>query len=56
MPFNDKMDKHRTSWQTYFLNLMGWLVLLNSVLDGQVNYIMGAVKIPQAVISKIEKK
>jgi hypothetical protein len=55
MPFINKTDKHLVGSQTHFLTPMGRLVLLNSVMDDQFNYIMGAVKL-RATIAKINKK
>jgi hypothetical protein len=43
----DKADKHLAEWQSNLLNSMGCFVLLNSVLDGHVNYIMGVVRPPR---------
>jgi hypothetical protein len=56
MPFINKTDKHLVGSQTHFLTPMGRLVLLNSVMDDQFNYIMGAVKLLCATIAKIDKK
>lgn len=56
MPFINKTDKHIAGWQTHVLTPMGRLVLLNSVIDDQVNYIMGDVKLPHVTIVKIDKK
>jgi hypothetical protein len=51
----DKADKHLAEWQSNLLNPMGCFVLLNSVLDGHVNYIMGVVR-PPVAFTRIEKK
>jgi hypothetical protein len=39
-PIIAKANKYLVGWQSSFMNPMGWLVLLNSMLGGQLNYIM----------------
>ena len=52
----DRTDKFLSSWQASLLNTMGRVVLINSVLDAQLVYIMSAMQIPQETISQIDKR
>lgn len=47
----DRTDKFLSSWQASLLNTMGRVILINSVLDAQLVYIMSAMQIPQETIS-----
>jgi len=52
----DRNDKFLSSWQASLLNNMGRVVLINSVLDSQLVYIMSAAQIPPEVIKQIDKR
>lgn len=44
------------SWQASLLNTMGRVVLINSVLDSQLNYLMSALSLPPGVIKQVAKQ
>jgi hypothetical protein len=52
----DRTDKFLSSWQASLLNNMGRVVLINSVLDSQLVYIMSATQVPPEVIKQIDKR
>jgi len=52
----DRTDKFLSSRQASLLNNMGRVVLINSVLDSQLVYIMSATQIPPEVIRQIDKR
>jgi hypothetical protein len=52
----DKTDRYLSTWQASLLNNMGRVVLINSVLDSQLVYIMSATQVPQEVIKMIDKR
>jgi len=52
----DRTDKFLSSWQASLLNNMGRVVLINSVLDSQLVYIMSAAQITPEVIKQIGKR
>ena len=51
----DKTDRFLSSWQSSLLNNMG-IVLINSVLDAQLVYIMLATQVPQETLSQINRR
>ena len=51
-----KADRYLAGWQTSLLSPMGRTVLINSVLGGQLSYVMCAVPLPPGVITKIDKR
>jgi hypothetical protein len=52
----DRTDSFLSSWQASFLNTMGRVVLINSVLDSQLVYVMSALCIPPTVIQQVDKR
>lgn len=52
----DRTDKFLSSWQPLLLNNMGRVVLINSVLDSQLVYIISATQVPPEVINQIDKR
>lgn len=54
MPTISNADKCLVEWQSKCLNPMGHLILLSFVLDGQINYIMGVMRLPDAAIDMID--
>lgn len=50
----DKADRFLSSWQASVLNNMGRVVLINSVLDSQLVYIMSATQVTLDVIKLID--
>jgi hypothetical protein len=50
----DRTDKFLSSWQASLLNTMDRVVLINSVIDSQLVYVMSAMQVPQ-VIQQIDK-
>jgi hypothetical protein len=52
----DKTDRFLSSWQASVLNNMGRVVLINSVLDSQLVYIMSATQIPPEIIKQIDRR
>ena len=55
-PLICKVDRRLASWQASLLNHQGRLVLINSVLDGLVNYMMQALPLPPGIISTIDSR
>ena len=51
-----KADKFLSSWQADLLNPMGRSVLVNSVLDSLLVYLMSSLQIPAATIELMDKK
>ena len=49
-PYISRTDRHLAGWQASFLNPMGRTVLINSVLDGQLAYLMSALILPPGVV------
>jgi hypothetical protein len=54
-PYVAKVDRHLAGWQASLLNLMGRTVLINTILDGQLSYIMSTVSLPPGAIAKFDK-
>jgi hypothetical protein len=52
----DKTDRFLSSWQASVLNNMGRVVLINSILDSQLVYIMSATQVPPNVIKLIDRR
>jgi hypothetical protein len=52
----DKTDRFLSSWQASVLNNMGRVVLINSILDSQLVYIMSATQVPPDVIKLIDRR
>lgn len=52
----DRTDKFLSSWQAAVLNNMGRAILINSVIDSQLVYIMSATQLPPEVIKLIDKR
>jgi hypothetical protein len=50
-----KIDKYLAGWQASLLNPMRCLVLINSVLDGHLNYIMIVVHLPKGVVKELDQ-
>jgi hypothetical protein len=55
-PLIAKVDKRLSGWQAALLNHQGRLVLVNSVLDGLVTYMMQALALPPGVIDLIDSR
>jgi hypothetical protein len=55
-PVRFRTDKYLAGWQMSLLNPMGHLVLINSVLDSHLNYVMGAMKMPKGTICGIDQR
>jgi hypothetical protein len=51
-----KTDKYLAGWQAALLNPMGRLVLINSVLDSQLVYIMSSQQLLPGFVKKIDNK
>lgn len=52
----DRSDKFLSTYQASLLNKMGRVVLINSVLDAQLVYIMSATQLPPDIIIKLDKR
>lgn len=52
----ERIDSFLFSWQASLLNTMGRVVLINSVLDSQLVYVMSALSIPPTAIQQIDKR
>lgn len=55
-PLISKVDRRLATWQAVLLNHQGRLTLINSVLDGIVNYIMQALALPPGIIAAIDSR
>ena len=55
-PYISRADRHLAGWQASFLNPMGRAILINSVLDGQLAYLMSALILPLGVVRQIDKR
>jgi hypothetical protein len=55
-PYIQKADRYLASWQASLLNIMGRVVLVNSVLDGQLVYFMSSLPLPTSVIQQMDKR
>ena len=51
-----KTDKYLSGWQASLPNAMGRTVLVNSVLDSALIYIMSAMLPPPGVVEKLDKR
>jgi len=51
----DKAGRRLSAWQASFLNKMGRTVLINSILDSQLVYLMSSLQLPPGMISKMDK-
>lgn len=51
-----KADRYLASWQASILNIMGRVVLVNSVLDSQLVYFMSSLPLPTSVIQQMDKR
>jgi hypothetical protein len=49
----DKTDRFLSTWQASLLNTMGRVVLIKSVLDSQLVYIISAMQVPPTVVIKL---
>ena len=56
VPYICKADRYLAGWQAALLNPMGRTVLINTVLGGQLSYVMCAMPIPPGVIAQIDKR
>jgi hypothetical protein len=52
----DRTDRFLSSWQAKLLNTMDRAVLINSVLDSQLVYVMSSMQVPPMVIQQIDKQ
>lgn len=55
-PLICKVDRRLASWQAVLLNHQGRLTLINSVLDGLVNYSMQALALSPGIVTAIDNK
>jgi len=55
-PHIAKADRYLASWQASLLNTMGRVVLVNSVLDGQLTYLMCTLPLPPGVVKQVDKR
>jgi len=55
-PLIDRTDRYLGGWQAALLNSMGRAVLVNSVLDSALIYILSAMQLPQGTLDAIDKK
>lgn len=55
-PLISKVDHRLATWQAALLNHQGHLPLINSVMDGMVNYIMQALPLPPGIITAIDNQ
>ena len=56
VPYTAKTDKYLAGWQAALLNPMGRLVLINSVLDSQLVYIMSSLQLLSGFVKKVDSK
>jgi hypothetical protein len=56
VPYMAKADKYLVGWQAALLNPMGRLVLINSVLDSQLIYIMSSLQLLPGFVKKVDNK
>lgn len=55
-PLISKVDRRLSSWQAVLLNHQGRLTLINSVIDGLINYSMQALALPPGIIATIDSR
>ena len=55
-PFIAKADQYLAGWQASLLNPMGRTVLINSVLDSQLVYLMCALPIPPRTLAQVDQR
>jgi hypothetical protein len=55
-PYIARADRYLAGWQSFFLNPMGRTILINSVLDSRLIYLMCALQLPPGLISKLYQK
>jgi len=55
-PYISKADRYLAGWQAQLLNPTGRSVLINSVLDSQLIYLMCAIKLPAGVREQIDRR
>jgi len=55
-PYIQKTDKYLCCWQTNLLNTMGRAVLVNSVLDSLLVYLMSSLQLPPSIIHQLDRK
>lgn len=55
-PYICNADRYLAGWKASLLKPMGRTVPINSVLDGQLSYIMCAVRLPPGLIIRIDKR
>jgi len=55
-PFIAKANRYLAGWQASLLNPMGRTVLINSVLDSQLVYLMCALPIPPGTLAQVDQR
>lgn len=55
VPYIHKTDRFLSCWQANLLNTMGRAVLVNSVLDSQLVYLMSSLQLPPSVVTQMDK-
>jgi hypothetical protein len=55
-PLVEKFDRYLARCQADLLNLMGCLVLINSVLDNSLIYLMGSLQLLPGVVKAVDSK
>jgi hypothetical protein len=56
VPYMAKTDKYLAGWQAALLNPMGRMVLINSVLDSQLVYVMSSLQLLSGFVKKVDNK
>jgi hypothetical protein len=52
----ERTDYYLSTWQASLLNNMGRVVLINSVLNSQLVYVMSSLSVPPTTIQQIDKR
>ena len=55
-PFVAKADRYLAGWQASLLNPMGRTVLINSVLDSQLVYLMCSLPVPAGALAQVDQR
>ena len=51
----ERIEKSLSSWQASLLNTMGRVVLINSVLDSKLIYVMSSMQLPPGLLQQVDK-
>jgi hypothetical protein len=55
-PYIAKADQYLVGWLASLLDPMGRVMLVNTVLDGQLSYLLCALPLPSGVIGQFDKR